>query len=86
MRFNPSKCNVLCISNKKDPPMRKYEFYGSTLEQVQSVSYLGITINKMKWLEHISNVMSKASKTHGMAKRNFWNCPKILECLILKTS
>ena len=57
--------------------MRNYEFCGSTLEQVQSVSYLGITINdKVKWSEHISNVTSKASKTLGMAKRNFWNCPK----------
>ena len=57
--------------------MRNYEFCGSTLEQVQSVWYLGITINdKMKWSEHISNVTSKASKTLGMAKRNFWNCPE----------
>ena len=77
MKFNPSKCKVLCISNKKVPPMRNYEFCGSNLEQVQSVSYLGITINdKVKWSEHISNVTSKASKTLGMAKRNFWNCPK----------
>ena len=30
----------------------------------------------MKWSEHISNVMSKAIKTLGMAKRNFWNCSK----------
>ena len=77
MKFNPSKCKVLYISNKKDPHMRNYEFCGSTLEQIQYVSYLPITINdKMKWSEHISNVTSKANKTLGMAKRNFWNCPK----------
>ena len=86
MKFNPSKCKVLCISNKKDPPMRNYEFCGSTLEQIQSVSYLGITINdKMKWSEHISNVMSKASKTLGMAKRNFWNCPKNVKETVYST-
>ena len=45
MQFNPSKCNIICISNKQSPPQRQYFFCGSKLEQVDSASYLGITVN-----------------------------------------
>ena len=78
MKFNPGKCKVLCISTKKDPPQRKYSFCNTELEQVESVAYLGITLNnKMKFSDHVSNTASKASKLLGMAQRNFRNCPKL---------
>lgn len=77
MQFNPSKCNFICISNKQRPPQRTYSFCGSKLEQVDSASYLGITINsKLKWSEHISCISSKASRSLGLIKRNLWNCKK----------
>lgn len=59
MQFNPSKCNIICISNKQRPPQRTYFFCGSKLEQVDSASYLGITVNrKLKWSEHISSILT----------------------------
>lgn len=63
LQFNPSKCNIICISNKQSPPQRTYFFCGSKLEQVDmQTSYLGITVNsKLKWSEHISSISSKAS-------------------------
>ena len=77
MQFNPSKCNIICISNKQRPPQRQYFFCGSKLEQVDSASYLGITVNsKLKWSEHISSISSKASQSLGLIKRNLWNCPR----------
>ena len=77
MQFNPSKCNIICISNKQRPPQRQYFFCGSKLEQVDSASYLGITVNsKLKWSEHISSISSKASRSLGLIKRNLWNCPR----------
>ena len=77
MQFNPSKCNIICISNKQRPPQRSYFFCGSKLEQVDSASYLGITVNsKLKWSEHISSISSKASRSSGLIKRNLWNCPR----------
>ena len=77
MQFNPSKCNIICISNKQRPPQRTYFFCGSKLEQVDSASYLGITVNsKLKWSEHISSISSKASRSLGLIKRNLWNCPR----------
>ena len=76
MQFNPSKCNIICISNKQSPPQRTYFFCGSKLEQVDSASYLGITVNsKLKWSEHVSSISSKASRSLGLIKRNLWNCP-----------
>ena len=77
MEFNPFKCNIICISNKQSPPQRTYTFCGSKLEQVDSASYLGITVNsKLKWSEHISSISSKASRSLGLIKRNLWNCPR----------
>lgn len=77
MQFNPSKCNIICISNKQRPPQRTYFFCGSKLEQVDSASYLGITVNwKLKWSEHISSISSRASRSLVLIKRNLWNCPR----------
>ena len=45
MKFNPSKCKIICISTKKSPPLKKYVFCGSELVLVDSVSYLvGVTL------------------------------------------
>ena len=77
MQFNPSKCNIICISNKQRAPQRSYFFCGSKLEQVDSASYLGVTVNsKLKWSEHISSISSKASRSLRLIKRNLWNCPR----------
>ena len=48
--------------------MRNYTFCGTILEQVQPVSYLGIT----------------TSKVLGMPKRNFWNFPLKLNKLCVQ--
>ena len=77
MQFNPSKCKITCISNKQRPPQPTYFFCGSKLEQVDSASYLGITVNsKLKWYKHISSISSKVSRSLGLIKRNVWNCPR----------
>ena len=77
MQFNPLKCNIICISNKQSPPQRTYFFCGSKLEQVDTASYLGITVNsKLKWSQRISSISSKASRSLGLIKRNLWNCPR----------
>ena len=52
-------------------------FCESKLEQVDSASYLGITVNiKLKWSEHISSISNKASRSFGLIKRNLRNCPR----------
>ena len=43
MEFNPSKCKIVTISHKNNPPQRKYVVCGVELEQVGSFPYLGVT-------------------------------------------
>ena len=77
MQFNPSKCKILCISNKRSPPVKKYTFCGVELEQVDDITYLGITLtSKLKWDQHVSTVSSKASQVLGVVRRNLYNCPR----------
>ena len=77
MVFNPTKCKTICISTKKTPPQIKYTFCGVELEQVNSFSYLGVTITEdLKWSKHITSIAGKASEVLGMIKRNLWSCPK----------
>ena len=77
MKFNPSKCKIICISTKKSPPLKKYVFCRSELDEVDSVSYLGVTLTKnLKWSQHVSSISCKASKVLALIKRNFWNCSR----------
>ena len=77
MEFNPSKCKIVTISQKNNPPQRKYVFCGVELEKVDSFPYLGVTIsNKLKWSAHVSLTAAKANKSLGTIQRNLWNCPK----------
>ena len=79
MEFNPTKCKVIRISTKKSELNKTYMFRGKQLEQVISISYLGLTVtDKLSWSDHISAISNKIGKTRalGMIKRNFWFCPK----------
>ena len=54
MSFNPAKCKTICLSTKKVPPQRKCVFCGAELEQVDSISYLGVILNNnLKWSNHV---------------------------------
>ena len=46
---------------------------------------MSITLNiKMKFSEHVSNIVSKYNKLLGMARRNFWNCPRNVRETVIK--
>ena len=48
MEFNPSKCKIMCITTKRNPPpKRQYVFCGKVLEEVEAHSYLGVIVHKM---------------------------------------
>ena len=77
MEFNPSKCKIVTISHRINPPLRKYVLCGVELEQVDSFPYLGVTIsNKINWSAYVSITAAKANKSLGTIQRNLWNCPK----------
>ena len=86
MQFNPSKCKVLYISNKRSPPVKKFPLCGVELEQVEEITYLGITLtSKLKWDQHASSVSSKASKVLGVVRRNLHICPRLVRKTAYKT-
>ena len=48
MKFNPDKCTVLNISNKKKNLENKYQLHGHILQTATSAKYLGLTFtNKL---------------------------------------
>ena len=86
MNFNPAKCKVICFSTKRDPPKKVYKLCGVILEEVQSIPYLGLTLDKkLKWSNHIQNITTNANRTLGLMRRNFWNCPREIKEITYKT-
>ena len=67
MRFQPVKCNMMQLTNKRTSKVQvSYKLEGTVLENVDSFKYLGVTITKdLKWNTHISNVCTKANRTLG---------------------
>ena len=45
MLFNPTKCESICISNKKNPIVGNYYIQNTPIRSVSSVKYLGVTID-----------------------------------------
>ena len=78
MRFQPVKCNMMQLTNKRTSKIQaSYKLEGTVLENVESIKYLGVTITKdLKWNTHISNVCTKANRTLGFLRRNLFSCPQ----------
>ena len=77
MRFQPVKCNMMQLTNKRSGKIQaNYTLEGTVLENVESIKYLGVNItNDLKWNTHISNVCTKANRTLGFLRRNLSSCP-----------
>ena len=76
MHFNPSKCNILSITNFKDPLIKFYELEGRILDHVEAAKYLGILIeNTLTFTGHIKDIVNKANRKLGFLKRNLRNTP-----------
>ena len=77
MRFQPVKCNMMQLTNKRSSKIQaNYSLEGTVLENVESIKYLGVTItNDLKWNTHISNGCTQANRTPGFLRRNLYSCP-----------
>ena len=82
MSFNPDKCEVLRITNKRTNIIsQQYSIHGAVLRTVNQAKYLGVTIkNNLDWKPHVNNICKKANSTRGFLQRNLRKCsPKIKE-------
>ena len=70
--------NFIFIARKRIKKINAvYSSEGRLLERVDNIKYLGVTISKdLKWNTHVSNVCTKANRTHGFLRRNLSSCPQ----------
>ena len=76
MCFNPTKCEFLRVTDKKNIINFRYFIQSSNIQEVQQAKYLGVTIsNKLSWSNHIKIISNKANSVVGFLRRNFNHCP-----------
>ena len=71
MQFHPDKCQVLRITNKRNPIIFNYTLHDHILATVTQAKYLGVTITKdLNWKQHVENISKSANKALGFLRRN----------------
>ena len=45
MRFNAATCNIIRVSQIRDPKLFNYSLTGQVLEEVMDAKYLGVTLS-----------------------------------------
>ena len=76
MFFNPTKCEFLRVTNKKNIINFQYFIQNISIQEVQQAKYLGVTINnKLSWSDHIEIISNKANSVIGFLCCNFSQCP-----------
>ena len=75
MRLNPTKCELLCISNKRSPIKPSCYINNHKLQWAASVKYLGVVVDaKLSWNIHVSHVSAKATKVLNLLRRHLYTC------------
>ena len=71
LTLNPSKCKVMQVCFKKEPPAPpSFQIAGIELEVVSETKLLGLTVqSNLGWQTHINNIVTKASRRLYMLSR-----------------
>jgi hypothetical protein len=86
MSFNPDKCEVLTITNKRKPIQAAYNIHGVQLKLVETAKYLGLNINcHLSWNLHIDKITKKANSTRAFLQRNLRGCPTNIKAQSYRT-
>ena len=74
--FNPQKCKVLRVTNKRNPILHNYYIEDALIKEVSSATYLGVTIDsKLTWNNHNHRIVNKANRINTFLHRNLCHCP-----------
>ena len=80
MPFNLTKCEHLIVTNKPCPSICPYKINEHTLQRVDSIKYLGLTIShNLSWSPHIATIVGKANTVLAFFQRNFTQCQRDLK-------
>ena len=80
MRFNAAKCNIMRVSQTRDPKLFDYSLTEQELEEVMDAKYLGVTLsNDLEWSKHIATMTNKANSKLSFLRRNLKGCPEKLK-------
>ena len=86
MHFNPDKCELIRISNKRKTINATYHIHNVQLKQTKRAKYLGLTFsNTLSWNAHIDTITKKANNTTAFLRRNLSKCPKNIKDTCYKT-
>jgi hypothetical protein len=78
MEFNPDKCKVMHITRSRKPFLQDYTLAGTTLECVDTSTYLGVDLStQLDWDPHINKIINKSNRTLDFIKRNLQVGPNV---------
>ena len=76
MQFNPDKCEVIRITNKRYLLINKYCVHDTELLSFKDTKYLKVTVSSdLSWSKHVENTIKKATTSLNFLKRNLHGCP-----------
>jgi hypothetical protein len=86
MSFNPSKCEVIRITRKRNPVNATYSIHGHNLAIIKGGKYLGVTISDtMSWNAHVDATAKKANNSLSFLRRNLTRCPQDIKAQCYKS-
>lgn len=76
MSFNPTKCEHIKFTNKRNPLPSKYYIDDQLICEVHCIKYLGVNIDhKLTWNNHVNTITNKANSVRAFLQRNLKSCP-----------
>ena len=86
MHFNPDKCELIRITNKRKTISATYSIHNIRLKQQNRAKYLGLNFsNTLSWNAHIDTTTKKANNITAFLRRNLSTCPKKVKDTCYKT-
>ena len=75
----PFNLEHLTVTNSPHPSTHHYKLTDYTIQRVQSIKYLGLTIShNLSWSPQISRIVSKVNQIQSFFRRNLSHCSRSL--------